>query len=240
MIHSAQVFSPRPSHDPRENLRILKSPFKNTFKSGLSTPARTNLFAASEDEDEMEEEEEEDIVLVDGNHPRVVEDDKDLVILEDVEVQDHEYRAPHIHIQSPQLQQPPQTPARKRSLSRNTLHRAVLIRSAQRAVLKAESAEREREEEEEEEMEVLETVASEAGDESDEEHGAEDIPMESGSMEEDNAEDDEGSEEESGEEEAQPQTLTWRKSLERLWPFRSSSSGPNEDEVCSKTCSFLV
>ncbi|TFK65533.1 hypothetical protein BDN72DRAFT_773245, partial [Pluteus cervinus] len=28
MIHSAQVFSPRPSQDPRENLRILQSPLK--------------------------------------------------------------------------------------------------------------------------------------------------------------------------------------------------------------------
>ncbi|KAF8909801.1 hypothetical protein CPB84DRAFT_1635324, partial [Gymnopilus junonius] len=28
MIQSAQVFSPRPSHDPRENLRILQSPIR--------------------------------------------------------------------------------------------------------------------------------------------------------------------------------------------------------------------
>ena len=51
LIHSAQVFSPRPSPDPRENLRILQSPLKpySTF-SGI-----------------------EDIVtLVDGNHPKVV------------------------------------------------------------------------------------------------------------------------------------------------------------------------
>ena len=32
MMHSAQVFSPHPSKDPRENLRILQSPLKNSFK----------------------------------------------------------------------------------------------------------------------------------------------------------------------------------------------------------------
>ncbi|KAF8961373.1 hypothetical protein BDZ97DRAFT_1664243, partial [Flammula alnicola] len=39
MIHSAQVFSPRPSKDPRENLRILQSPLKGIF--GSRSPMRT-------------------------------------------------------------------------------------------------------------------------------------------------------------------------------------------------------
>ncbi|KAG5651951.1 hypothetical protein H0H81_006835 [Sphagnurus paluster] len=255
MIQSTQVFSPRPSADPRENLRILKSPLKNVFKSphktGLSTPLRKNLFPVSskyiyqspakpmrvaapveEDNDVEDGDEEESIVLVDGNHPRVVEDDKDLVILEDVVVEPEP--EPEPEPPAPQLLAPPQTPARKRSLSRNSLHRAVLIRSAQRAVLKAEREERQREEEEEEEMEVLDAVASDPISGSDEE-----LPMDeeneyeeqevalAGASDEDKNSDDDDDDETPGK---QKQKLTWRKSFERLWPFRSSSTGPNEDE----------
>jgi DNA primase len=249
MIHSAQVFSPRPSADPRENLRILKSPLKNAFKtpakSELSTPTRNNIFSAAQTPTKYghssneEEEEADDIVLVDGNHPRVVEDEKDLVILEDVEPPNSpSHSTPVQQYQPPQqVQQPPQTPARKRSLSRNTLHRAVLIRSAQRAVLQAEHAEREREEEEEEEMEVLETVANEAASESEE-----DDP-ENEAVSDANDEDGEGETDEEGEEEYEEemrgreeerdpdaQKSTWRKSLERIWPFRSSSAPVEEDD----------
>ena len=94
MIHSAQVFSPHPSHDPRENLRILKSPLENTFKSpvkrGSPTPLRATPFGSlsktTKEGDEEEEEEGEAIILVDGHHPRVVEEEADLVIIEDVPV----------------------------------------------------------------------------------------------------------------------------------------------------------
>lgn len=102
MIQSAQVFSPRPSNDPRENLRILQSPLKNQFRSpskpsALSrapftplkqsspTPQRGQPSHAEDDDNDNDKDEEEDeIVLVDGNHPRVVQEDRDLVILEDV------------------------------------------------------------------------------------------------------------------------------------------------------------
>ncbi|KAG5641498.1 hypothetical protein DXG03_005083 [Asterophora parasitica] len=233
MIQSTQVFSLRPSPDPRENLRILKSPLKNTFKSAVAQ----NLFAAkyayeSPAKRETQDDEEDSIILVDGNHPRVVEDEKDLVILEDVEMDTETEVPPAAYTPQPQI--PPQTPARKRSLSRNTLHRAVLIRSAQRAVLKAELDEREREQEEEEEMEVFDAVASEPESGSDEEEYDEDeyeeeeIPL-AGS-------DDVKSEEEQvvhrgRTEDRKTQKLGWRKSLERLWPFRSSSAGPEEGEV---------
>ncbi|KAF8064876.1 hypothetical protein FPV67DRAFT_158757 [Lyophyllum atratum] len=256
MIHSTQVFSPRPSPDPRENLRILKSPLKNTFKSpykkGLATPRRTNLFSTSKYaynspvkpeptaqpsiEEDDQDEEEDIIVLVDGNHPRVVEDEKDLVILEDIEVplrglsptSSEVYHQPPVYAAPP----PPQTPARKRSLSRNTLHRAVLIRSAQRAVLKAERDEQEKEEEEEE-MEVLDAVASDIGEESDEEVAAEaDVREEegesAGSGDENMSEEEDMVEDEEDMEERKTRKLTWRKSLERLWPFRSSS--PQEED----------
>ena len=206
MIQSAQVFTPRPSKDPRENLRVLQSPLKNAFKSPSkpSSLSRPPLNAP---------EEEEEIVLVDGDHPRVVEEGRDLVILEDVEVQSPAPPVP------PQYQAPPQTPQRKRSLSRNTLHRAVLIRSAQRAVLRAE---KEREEEEEE-MEVLGAVAANV-EESDEE-------ADQGGEEEYTDED----EDEDGKQESEQQTTEqkslWRKSLERIWLFGSSSGAEEEVDV---------
>lgn len=282
MIHSAQVFSPRPSQDPRENLRILRSPLKNTFKSFAKdspSPLKAAPFAASSRDayasptkpQPLTEgyEEEDHIILVDGHHPCVVEEDKDLVILEDVEIprigssiftptptqQSHRPQQPR-YMQSPQVQ--PQTPPRPRSLSRNTLHRAVLIRSAQRAVLKAESAEREREEEEEE-MEVLGAVAADS--ESDDDvvmhydvpDGRHAVEREDdgniGDDDEENAEDD--VEEEYDDEEAEEgrgrgrtmnreaQKSVWRKSLERIWPFRGSSPSKEEiddDEEADNVC----
>ncbi|KAG6844641.1 hypothetical protein H0H87_005154 [Tephrocybe sp. NHM501043] len=268
LIQSMQVFHPRPSPDPRENLRILKSPMKNAFKGtggrGLSTPLRTALFAKYQyhspakaavlvpQEEDEEVEEEDNIVLVDGNHPRVVEDDKDLVILEDVDVMPQQQPQPQPHVVVPsqpllvapqpqrQSQQAPRTPSKPRSQS---LHRAVLIRSAQRAVLKAERDEREKEEEEMEEMEVLDAVAGLEQDddqrEDDRENGYEqedeDVEMEdiqvplapASDSEEENEEERESRKQKR---QQQKQKLGWRKSLERLWPFRSSSPSKEEEE----------
>ena len=153
MIHSAQVFSPQPSKDPRENLRILQSPLKNSFKS----PVKASL------------QEEDDIILVQGSHPRVVQDERDLVILEDVALA----ASPPSPSTLPANLDLPRTPPRRRSLGGNTLHRAVLIRSAQRAVLKAE---KEREEEEEE-MEVLGAVVSDGDRDEYEDNEREDVEM---------------------------------------------------------------
>jgi hypothetical protein len=269
MIQSAQVFTPRPSQDPRENLRILRSPLKNTFKSPAQmsppTPLRTTLFASpsrgaahttpTKHQSVSEGQGEEDhIILVDGHHPRVVEEDKDLVILEDVEVPlagspvstPTQTQLQYNRSPQPQNQGQIQTPLRQRSISRNTLHRAVLIRSAQRAVLKADSAEREREEEEMEEMEVLGAVVADT--ESEDENGN-GVPMhheadqrrtheenddesegDDEEEEDDEEEDDEEEEERRGRETSrEPQKSVWRKSLERIWPFRSSSTGPQEE-----------
>ena len=111
MIHSAQVFTPRPSPYPQENLRILQSPLKPFVKSGGP----------------------DDVVrLVDGNHPRVVEEEQDLVILEAVQSQAGSRPAnvggpsdaqPGGPIFSPGQPQPPRTPRRR---SAPSLHRAVL------------------------------------------------------------------------------------------------------------------
>ncbi|KAG6895598.1 hypothetical protein C0992_000445 [Termitomyces sp. T32_za158] len=261
LITSTYVFSPRPSPDPRENLRVLKSPLKNTFKALKrgTTPLRT-LFANASSRYEYtspvkpdraplpadEDEEEDNIVLVDGNHPRVVEDEQDLVILEDIDRPiDPSLGAQHqmfLHAPQPRdaQQEPPKTPVRRRSQS---LHRAVLIRSAQRAVMKAERDEREREEEEMEEMEVLDVVASLDGKNNDGEEesggrhkhdfeqGEEDTPMDV-DMDVDMEEPLAGSsDDEQNHKKHEPkQKLSWRKSFERLWPFRSSSPVKDEED----------
>jgi len=249
MIQSAQVFSPRPSADPRENLRVLQSPLKvpatplRSIFSGTGTGSTSPTKArsrsvsplkfghasadmgANENEkiEQLEEEqlEDQEVILVHTNHPRVVEEDKDLVILEDVPlplVIGLSSPSPIPAPAQPQQAQlaPPVTPKR-RSLGGTALHRAVLIRSAQRAVWKAERERMEEEEEREEEMEVLDSVVDEhASDEDDEDQ---DVEMFSVS--------DDGSDD--GEEDKQQKPL-WRKSLEKIIPWRF---GSKEVEVCS-------
>lgn len=159
MIQSAQVFTPRPSENPRENLRILKTPIKSPFvrpehNRRLSSPLKRGAYIPEEDEEEDEDEEEE-IVLVESNHPRVVEEDRDLVILERVLAPEPEPEPEpprQVVYPIPQTAQAPaQTPARRRP--RASLHRAVLIRSAHRSALQREmEAEEEREVEEVEEI----------------------------------------------------------------------------------------
>ncbi|KAF9484280.1 hypothetical protein BDN70DRAFT_872776 [Pholiota conissans] len=262
MIQSAQVFSPRPSKDPRENLRILQSPLKPSI-FGAGTPTKTPMrpravsplkysskSGSSSDEEEQEEqaqeqkepeEEEEEIVLVHTNHPRVVEEDRDLVILEDVPM--HLATGSPSRLQAPTLlrmqaeqqtgPQPPRTPRRK-SLGGNALHRAVLIRSAQRAVWRAEK-EKEEEEEREEEMEVLGTVVDpveEDDDDEDEEEEEEDndVEMRSPSSEGDEeASDDEDDDEETLERKAADKSL-WRKSLEKIIPWGFGASADDEEK----------
>ena len=138
MIASAMVFTPRPSQDPRENLLTLQSPLKPSYSSPLK-PAHD------------EEPEEEDIVLVESNHPNVVQDDEDnLVILESVQAPEP-LESPRRFVQFTPQQHQYQTPRRN---PRSSLHKTVLIRSAQRTALKVEIEL----EEEEEEMEVEDVV----------------------------------------------------------------------------------
>lgn len=188
MIQSAQVFTPRPSHDPRENLRILKTPIKTPFSAmkssrRLSSPLKRGAYIPEEEE----EEEEEDIVLVETNHPKVVEEDRDLVILEHVTVDvpepepepvpNHQRTTqfPIPESAQPQVQQTP----RRRPHSRASLHRAVLIRSAQRTAMRAEMEKEEEQEADEVEetihgLEVMEDVQEEAEDDDEYEQDGED------------------------------------------------------------------
>ncbi|PPQ65921.1 hypothetical protein CVT24_011254 [Panaeolus cyanescens] len=231
MINSAEVFSPRPSKDPRENLRILQSPLKPAFMKSPSklrpqTPGSPIQAPQFDDEDEDEQEE---IVLVETNYPRVVEEEKDLVILEDAPL-------PVPATQNPS--QPPVTP-RRRSIASNALHRAVLIRSAQRAVIRAEKV---LEEDLEEEAEVFGTVLEEDEDVIGDDEGLEqddeihDVHMRSpGEADEEYSEDSStDDEEEQPRRPTEQQKSLWRKSLERMWPFRSSSPERPPEETNGK------
>jgi len=157
MIASAMVFTPRPSQDPRENLRTLQSPLKPNYSSPLKQT--------------QNEEPEEDIVLVESNHPNVVQDDEDnLVILESVQAP-NPLESPGRLVQfTPQPHQY-QTPRRN---PRDSLHRAVLIRSAQRTAMKIEVEL----EEEQEEMEV-EDVVTELGETNLDDNSPEEVRMRS-------------------------------------------------------------
>ncbi|KAF7365493.1 FHA domain-containing protein [Mycena venus] len=175
MIASAQVFSPRPSHDPRQNLRVLQSPLRlaspasssprKNSAPGTPTPSpRVKGSPVHQEQDVDEDEEVETITLVQGAHPRVVEEAKDLVILEDVELSAEERArsaSPHFNdspspnggrgrsgsmslgvagMNPPLRAAPAPPPSAPRTPRRQSLHKAVLIRSAQRAVRAANSA----------------------------------------------------------------------------------------------------
>lgn len=221
MIHSAQVFTPRgqPSSDPLTNLRVLQSPIKQLVPSPRKPSALKNTHFPEQDEVE------EEIVLVESNTPHVVQEEKDLVILERVDVPAPFPPTPLVRRPRPSVNMY-QTPNRR---TRPSLHRAVLIRSVQRAVMARE--------EEQEEREVVDEIVGEEEVDECENHNNED------EHDDDNdrpAEDDrEASEDEhsldSDTDETTPQPSTWRKSLDAMrsrvgWPFRSSSTAPEEDD----------
>ena len=182
MIQSAQVFTPRPDPDPRVNLRVLQTPIRlnsSPLKHAHNTPRQAQA-------DQQEVECGTPIRLVEGNRPQVVEEEKDLVILEEVDAPPHIPQSNALGLQSgaepsgfinpmrtpvhapqmtgqypaPALPLPPshqvqqfQTP--RRMLGRPSLHRAVLIRSAQRAAMRIEMEKEQEDEEREVEGHVM-------------------------------------------------------------------------------------
>jgi hypothetical protein len=218
MIHSAEVFTPKPSHDPRVNLKILQSPLKGrTYRSPMKPRKNSTI---------QEEVGETDIVLVDGNHPRVVEEEKDLVILEDIEVEDN-LPAPMVPLRVvpiPQLQlQTPSRPPVQRSSA--SLHRAVLIRSAQRAVMKMEM-EKEEVEEEKEVVAFVGEVSEESGNE-----------VSADEVSEEDVSEDEGE----GQDRKSPGAFSrLRKSLEAVTGyFRGTSQEVSEERDVTEVCAAL-
>ncbi|KAF9254775.1 hypothetical protein L218DRAFT_951290 [Marasmius fiardii PR-910] len=231
MIQSAEVFTPRPSADPMENLRVLQSPLRS-YRSPSKTPSPSpvigrSLFGNGTLTTPSPHSDLGAVTLVDGNNPRVVEEDQDLVILEDVVVPPtipsnstlpaSPAKAGYKPAPPPvlSLQVPPAPPVTPRR-SRPTLHQAVLIRSAQRAAIKAEI---QREEEEQEEMEVFGTIFAEE-DEGDED----DVPMPVDATEDASSDEDIFNEEENSNTKE-----SWRQSIGRIWPFSSRSPSPTKN-----------
>ncbi|KAG2129170.1 uncharacterized protein EDB93DRAFT_1095584 [Suillus bovinus] len=225
MIHSAQVFTPRgkPSSDPLANLRILQSPLKQLVPSPRKPSALKNSHVPEADEIE------EEIVLVESNTPHVVQEDKDLVILERVDIQALPPPTPPVQRPRPSMNIY-KTPNKR---TRPSLHRAVLIRSVHRAVM---AREEEEEEKEVEEVIVGETVVEEGENHQDSDSEEFDDKREGGAGIEHEESDEDGSGADSDTaEEPTPQPSTWRKSLNAVrahvvWPFRSSSTVPEESD----------
>ncbi|OCH84181.1 hypothetical protein OBBRIDRAFT_799298 [Obba rivulosa] len=274
MIHSAHVFSPAPSANPRENLRVLQSPLKAPFARAPGTPEHAR----------GRTEEAQEIVLVESDCPRVVEEERDLIILDHVTVQDppppspsspspfHHPASPSPSPASPSpftaassirdtspspsaryspvrslplrrpvatpSRAPPQTPVRR---PRPSLHRAVLIRSAQRTAMRREMQREEEDEDAEEVEEFIASVVMEQSDEDEEEAEGEDGQGEyegEAEGEEGQSEDEEDEEmhQEQGEQ-GQPgptQVSGWRRSLDVVrggigWALRAASLEPRSE-----------
>ena len=183
MIQSAQVFTPRPDPDPRVNLRVLQtpirfnnSPLKHTHQT---TPRRVQADQIEEECDApirlvegnrpQVVEEEQDLVILEEvdapqhiSQPNFINDQSEAKPSGFIQPMQSPVKAPQMGGPYPapafplspshQLQQF-QTP-RRRSV-RPSLHRAVLIRSAQRAVMRIEMENEQEEEEREVEEHVL-------------------------------------------------------------------------------------
>ncbi|KAH9077726.1 hypothetical protein EDB83DRAFT_2345491 [Lactarius deliciosus] len=231
MIQSAQVFTPRPDPDPRVNLRVLQTPIRLN-----SSPLKQTV--KQEQDDQQDKEDGTPIRLVEGNRPQVVEEEQDLVILEEVDAP--EASAPSQHVHAPQAgapnaapgfplapsHQPQQFQTPRRRSARPSLHRAVLIRSAQRAAMRFEMEQ----EQELEEREVEEHVATidEQMEVDEEDEGDEDAIIEE--FDEEVHQDGAG---EGTESDSRP-IFGWRKSLEAfkssIHALRSPSRSPERDE----------
>lgn len=209
LVESAQVFTPCPSPHPPENLRTLQSPLKRS-------PTKSNLSQvhASADEDDDEE-----IVLVEGSTPQVAQENDDLVILEEVERMPPPRSPIKPRTVFPFVQRSPnknevvQTPPRRNP--RPSLHRHVLIKSAQRAVFQQED-----EEEMEEVLGAITTNVSSSESEDGGEHSEEE--------EEAKMEIDDDYNDEKIELEAQPDVSASKSSwsqtfVGRIWPFSRAS-----------------
>lgn len=221
LITASKVFSPAPSSRPMENLRVLQSPLRPY--AGMvrqSSPLRGRGGPPSPADEDVEDEE---VVLVDGDHPSVVQEDKDLVIMEEVQGPAPTSTQPQ-HLAPQAVRDTMRTPPRRRPAGRPSLHRAVLIRSAQRVAIDRA-----------EEMEVEESMFV-GEDPSDESDGLVDLDED----EEYEYEDEENEVMEEGYErlregdEHQPMLTGWRQSLGSVWPFGRKSEEPEEPHDSTK------
>jgi hypothetical protein len=244
MIQSAQVFTPRPDPDPRVNLRVLQTPIRfnsSPLKQAHRTPRQARA-------DQQDGEFGTPIRLVEGNCPQVVEEEQDLVILEEVDVPEHIPQAGPVNSMQGPIHVPPtggpypapafplspshqlqqfQTPRRRPG--RPSLHRAVLIRSAQRAVMRIEMEKEQEEEEREVEEHVIAMEEQMEVDEEDQRDRDANLDIEEF--------DEEAYDYDNGEDtglDPEPSAPGWRKGLEAfksgLQAFRSRSISPEKNQ----------
>ena len=182
MIQSAQVFTPRPDPDPRVNLRVLQTPIRlngSPLKPAHHTPRPAHAGQQEEEcgtpirlvegnRPQVVEEEQDLVILEEVDVPEHIPQANSSGtqsgadpsgFLNPMQSPTHAppvggpYPAPVFPLTpSHQLQQF-QTPRRR--LGRPSLHRAVLIRSAQRAVMRIEMEKEQEEEEREVEDHVI-------------------------------------------------------------------------------------
>ena len=234
MIQSAQVFTPRPDPDPRVNLRVLQTPIRLNC-SPLKHAHQSSLKQEQDNQQQQGEEENgTPIRLVEGNRPQVVEEEQDLVILEEVDAPEPAtppqptQHAPQAAAAAPGFPLAPshqsqqfQTPRRRGG--RPSLHRAVLIRSAQRAAMRFEMEKEQ--EQEEREVEEHVTPIEERMEVDEEDEGVQDRDIDE--FDEDY---------EVTEQDSKPAApiFGWRKSLEAfktgLHALRSPSRSPEREE----------
>ena len=182
MIQSAQVFTPRPDPDPRVNLRVLQTPIRlnsSPLKPAHHTPRPAHAGQQEEEcgtpirlvegnRPQVVEEEQDLVILEEVDVPEHIPQANSSGAQSGAEPSGFHnpmqspthappvggpYPAPVFPLTpSHQLQQF-QTPRRR--LGRPSLHRAVLIRSAQRAVMRIEMEKEQEEEEREVEDHVI-------------------------------------------------------------------------------------
>ena len=239
MIQSAQVFTPRPDPDPRVNLRVLQTPLRLN-----SSPLKHAHRSFKQEQDDDQQDSGTPIRLVEGNRPQVVEEELDLVILEEVDAPESsaQPQATPQPVHAPQAGAPNATPGfplspshqaqqfqtPRRRQARPSLHRAVLIRSAQRAAMRFEMENEQ--EEEEREVEAHVTPIEERM-EVDEEYEDDQDAVIEGFDEDYEDGDGEGTEPDS---KPGAPIFGWRKSLEAfkssLHALRSPSRSPEREE----------
>jgi len=257
MIQSAQVFSPRPDPDPHVNLRVLQTPIRlnsSPLKHVHRTPGQTQSSQLEEEEygtpfrlvegtcPQVVQEEQDLVILEEVDAPEHLPQatphgmnggvaqsgfNNPMQSPAHVPQTGGPYPAPAFPIPPSHQIQQFQTPRRRPG--RPSLHRAVLIRSAQRAAMRVEMEQ----EQEQEEREVEEHVVpvEERIDECEEEQGDRDAVIEE--FDEDAHEDDDGENLVPDPEPAAP-AFGWHKGFEAfksgLQALRSRSRSPEKNE----------
>jgi hypothetical protein len=183
MIQSAQVFTPRPDPDPRVNLRVLQTPIRLNSsplkharqKTPRQVPAHqleeecgTPIRLVEGNRPQVVEEEHDLVILEEVDAPQHISQPNSLNIRSEAEPSGFinpkqspvqapqmggQYPAPAFPLAPSHQMQQFQTPRRRPG--RPSLHRAVLIRSAQRAVMRLEMENEQENEEREVEEHVL-------------------------------------------------------------------------------------